>query len=82
MSSNMKQAAWENGKMDKVPSPMAPFKEGLWLLKILGLPLKCNEEATYFADKGRFLKCLLLTQGQINYVKFLNVYDYPFESSF
>ena len=57
------QVAWENSNMGKVSSPMTPFKDGLRLLKILGLPLKSNEEATVFANKGRFLKCIILTQG-------------------
>ena len=67
--SDIKQAAWDDDRMDKVTSPMVPFNDGLWLLKLLGLPLKCNnEKATEFADKGRFLKCILLTQGQISYI--------------
>ena len=59
----MKQTAWENDSMEKAPSPMAPFRDGLRMLKVLGLPLKFNEDATEFADNGRFLKCILLTQG-------------------
>ena len=59
----MKQAAWDNDRMDEVTSPMAPFKDGLWSLKLIGLPLKCNENATEFVDKGRLLKCIFITQG-------------------
>ena len=47
-------------------SPLLPYKRGMPLIKYLGLPLEfVDEEATQFADKGRFLKCILLTIGEI-----------------
>ena len=59
-----KMAAWEANFGSKARSPMVPFKNGLWLLKYLGLPLEFNnEEATEFADGGRFWKCILIPEG-------------------
>ena len=64
-------AAWgggglKMGKIDNIPSPMLPFKRGMPLIQYLGLPLKfIDEEATQFADEGRFLKCILLTIGEL-----------------
>ena len=47
-------------------SPLLPYKRGMPLIKYLGLPLEfVDEEATQFADKGRFFKCILLTIGEI-----------------
>ena len=54
----------ETGKVQS--SPLLPYKRGMPLIKYLGLPLEfVDEEATQFADKGRFLKCILLTIGEI-----------------
>ena len=59
-----KMAAWEANFGSKARSPMVPFKNGLWLLKYLGLPLELkNEEATEFTDRGRFWKCILIPEG-------------------
>ena len=56
----MTNSAWEANSLSKTPSPMMPFKDGLKHLKCLGLPLEFkNEQATKFADKGRFWKCIL-----------------------
>ena len=44
----------------KACSPMVPFKNGLRILKYVGLPLEFNHDATQCADKGRMWKCILL----------------------
>ena len=54
----------ETGKLQS--SPLLPYKRGMPLIKYLGLPLEfVDEDAMQFADKGRFLKCILLTIGEI-----------------
>ena len=62
----MECLAWEKGDHTEAPSPMLPFKRGMRLVKYLGLPLKFTDaEATQFSEKGRFLKCILMTLGEL-----------------
>ena len=63
----MKCLAWEKGDTVSATSPMLPFKRGMRLIKCLGLPLDfTDEEATQFSEKGRFLKCILMTLGELH----------------
>ena len=57
-------AAWDTNVGSKAPSPMEPFKNGLRVLKYVGLPLEFNHDATEFTEKGRLLKCILIPGGE------------------
>ena len=62
----VKMAAWDANFGNKAPSPMEPFKNGLRVLKYVGLPLEFNHDATEFTEKGRLLKCILVPGGESN----------------
>ena len=62
----VKMAAWDANFGNKAPSPMEPFKNGLRVLKYVGLPLEFNHDATEFTEKRRLLKCILVPGGESN----------------
>ena len=51
---------------DARTSPMKPYISGLRWLKVLGLPMKCNDEedGLKFVDHARFIKCMIVYFGK------------------
>ena len=55
-------------------SPLHPYVRGLRYLKILGLPLKFEEDekGMIFVKENRFIKCILLTAGTSTFTQEYN----------